>query len=154
MPRHWVIALVCLQALTAMADPGLMRPRKANAHGDLETGLGLFTAGSRRQEKHQLVGEIKTSKPKAQVLVFTAKWCGACQSLPAEYEKLRKVQWKVNPEESAHIRVVDADEFPQILEKYGVSALPTVLKVEDGKEVKRFGLLDAAQIAELYYGRL
>jgi thiol-disulfide isomerase/thioredoxin len=156
--RKIVAILLCWQALAAAADPDLMRPRKASAHGDLEAGLELFARSSKKQPEQltlpQDLQKLVPQKPRTQVLVFTATWCGTCQPLKSSYEELRKAKWKVSEETDAHIRVVDVDNFPEEMKKYGVSGLPSVLKIEDGKEVKRFGLLNAWQIAELYYGRL
>lgn len=95
--------------------------------------------------------------PKTQrrrVLVFKASWCGACQGLNHEWPRLRAVNWRVGTDDTQHFQMVDADERPDLMAKFGVASLPTILVVEDEREVSRHGLLDAHQLAELYYGRL
>lgn len=91
---------------------------------------------------------------KRRVLVFKASWCGACQALHHEWPRLRAVSWRVGTDDTSHFQMVDADERPDLMAKYGVTSLPTTLVVEDEREVGRHGLLDAHQLAELYYGRL
>lgn len=100
---------------------------------------------------------IKFERPKAlktRILIFKASWCGACQALNSEWPKLEAVKWKVGSTEQSHFQLVDADERPDLMTKYGVSSLPTVILVENEQEVARHGLLGAFNLAELYYGRL
>ena len=97
------------------------------------------------------------AQPKTQrrrVLVFKASWCGACQGLNHEWPRLRAVNWRVGTDDTQHFQMVDADERPDLMAKFGVASLPTILVVEDEREVSRHGLLDAHQLAELFYGRL
>ncbi len=100
---------------------------------------------------------IKIERPKAlkkRVLVFKASWCGACQSFNYEWPKLEAVKWKVGANEQSHFQLVDADERPDLMAKFGVSSLPTVILIENEREVSRHGVLGAFDLAELYYGRL
>lgn len=91
---------------------------------------------------------------KRRVLVFKASWCGACQALNYEWPKLEAVRWKVGETEANHIQIVDADARPDLMAKYGVYSLPTIVLIDDDKELKRQGLLNAYDIAELFHGRL
>lgn len=91
---------------------------------------------------------------KRQVLVFKASWCGACQSLKYEWPKLRDVRWRIGEKNTDHIQLVDADLHPDLMSQYGVASLPTLVLVEDGRELSRQGSLGAKNIAEFYYGRL
>lgn len=105
----------------------------------------------------ELKSSAANSRPKAlkkRVLVFKASWCGACQALNYEWPKLEAVKWKVGNDETHHFQIVDADERPDLMSKYGVSSLPTIILVENDQEVARHGLLGAFSLAELYYGRL
>ncbi len=105
----------------------------------------------------ELKSSAANSRPKAlkkRVLVFKASWCGACQALYYEWPKLEAVKWKVGNDETHHFQIVDADERPDLMAKYGVSSLPTIILVENDQEVARHGLLGAFNLAELYYGRM
>jgi|GEM_PF-1263426 len=100
---------------------------------------------------------VKFERPgvlKTRVLIFKASWCGACQALNYEWPKLEAVKWKVGSGEQSHFQLVDADERPDLMTKYGVSSLPTIIRIENEQEVSRHGLLGAFNLAELYYGRL
>ena len=93
--------------------------------------------------------------PKRQALVFKATWCGACQLLNPEWPKLRKVSWRVGNRKTDHFRMVDSDQHPDLISRHGVTALPTIILLEDGREIARTGrILNAVDLAEFYYGRL
>lgn len=158
MKRIFIMLLLMETALAA--DPHSMRPRKARAHGDI-ADVAIFESATKMRAPLNLVQEkpkaetkpSEVKKPKVQVLVFTATWCGPCQGLTAEYEKLKMVGWRVGGEID-HVRVIDADKEPGLLRQYQVDGLPTLIRVEDGVVKSRWGFLTASQIAELYYGRL
>lgn len=70
--------------------------------------------------------------PQLEVLVFTAKWCPACQRDKPQIEELRK--------SGAKITIVDYDVNPEIFKEYGVTQMPTYIVLdEDGNEVQRTG---------------
>lgn len=111
-------------------------------------------ASSVQADSKSIRPDVANKTQKRRVLVFKASWCGACQGLNYEWPKLEAVHWKIGDSDTNHIQLVDADVRPDLLAKYGVSSLPTLLLVEDDKEIARHGLLTAHSIAELYYGRL
>ena len=93
--------------------------------------------------------------PKRQVLIFKATWCGACQLLTPAWPKLRRVDWRVGSSKTDHFRLVDSDEHPDLVSRYGITALPTIVLLEDGREIDRTGqVLNAVDLAEFYFGRL
>ena len=97
----------------------------------------------------------KKPKPlKRRVIVVKATWCGACQALNNEWPKLRKVRWRIGTGDTDHFQLVDADQDPGVVGRYGVTQLPTLLLIEDGKVIDRAGVLNAKDFAEFYYGRL
>jgi thiol-disulfide isomerase/thioredoxin len=104
--------------------------------------------------------EGAASKPKAlkplkrKVLVFKATWCSGCQLLDYEWPSMKKVGWRIGEKPTDHIQLVDSDERPDLVSKYGITALPSLVLVDDGKELARQGSLSARNIAEFYYGRL
>lgn len=128
-----------------------------------EIGAESFNLKLLSQQKLTLESDAAKLEPKQierpkalkkRVLVFKASWCGACQSLNYEWPKLEAVKWKIGPNEQSHFQLVDADERPDLMSKYGVSSLPTVILIENEQEVSRQGSLGAFDLAELYYGRL
>lgn len=108
-----------------------------------------------KRSSDESVSEVKSLKPvKRKVLVFKATWCGACQSLNYEWPKLKEVGWRIGEKETDHIQLVDADTRPDLMSRYGVTSLPTLVLVDDDEELNRKGSLGARNIAEFYYGRL
>lgn len=68
---------------------------------------------------------------KDRVLVdFYATWCGPCKMLGLILEKFDEE--KVIP-----ILKLDVDEEKEVVEKYKVFTIPTLIIFENGKEVKR-----------------
>lgn len=122
-----------------MREPGSAN-RKAAHNADGQKGT---TAGSTRR------------KPlRRKIIVVKAAWCGACQSLNHEWPKLRKVRWRIGSQDTDHFQLVDVDENPDVVSRYGIAQLPTLLLVENGKVIGRTGALSAKDLAEFYYGRL
>lgn len=97
----------------------------------------------------------KALKPlKRKILVFKASWCSACMALNYEWPAMKKVGWRVGEKLTDHIQLVDSDLRPDLISRYGITQLPTLLLVDGDKEVARQGSLGARNIAEFYYGRL
>lgn len=97
----------------------------------------------------------KALKPrKRRILVFKASWCSACQLLNYEWPSMKKVGWRVGVKLTDHIQLVDSDERPDLVSRYRITELPTLLLVDGDKVVGRQGSLSARDIAEFYYGRL
>lgn len=76
-------------------------------------------------------GDFKKGKA---VLDFWASWCGPCMAFKPTFEEVSKertdIQFgKVNTEEPANATLAG---------EYGVRSIPTVIFLEDGKEVGRF----------------
>lgn len=97
----------------------------------------------------------KTLKPqKKRILVFKATWCSACQLLNYEWPDMKEVGWRVGGKLTDHIQLVDSDERSDLVSRYGITQLPTLLLVDGDQVVGRQGSLSARNIAEFYYGRL
>jgi len=99
--------------------------------------------------------KLKVLRPlKRRILVFKATWCSACQALNYEWPSMEKVGWRVGEKLTDHIQFVDSDLRPDLVSRYGISRLPTLVLVDGEKELGRQGSLEARNIAEFYYGRL
>ena len=74
-------------------------------------------------------------KKENKVLVdFFATWCGPCKMLSPILERV---------ESTIKVIKVDTDEFEDLARKYGVMSIPTLVLLEDGKEIKRnIGFID------------
>ena len=59
---------------------------------------------------------------------FFATWCGPCKMLGPVLE---------NYQSDIKVIKVDTDEFDELSREYGVMSIPTLVLIENGKEVKR-----------------
>lgn len=77
---------------------------------------------------------------KNDVLVdFYAEWCGPCQMLAPNLEKIDYDVLKVN-----------VDEFQEIAIEYGVMSIPTLISFKNGEIDKQYtGYLDLEKIKEM-----
>ena len=72
---------------------------------------------------------LQSDKP---VLVdFWATWCGPCRMQAPVLEKL-----DAELQGSVKICKVDVDENPGLAQRFGVSSIPTLVVIRDGKAVK------------------
>ena len=87
-------------------------------------------------EKENFKELVKNEK---KVLVdFYAEWCGPCKMLAPVLESV---------ESKVKVIKVNTDEFDELSREYGVMSIPTLVLLEDGKEVKRnVGLLSKNEL--------
>lgn len=72
---------------------------------------------------------IKSDKP---VLVdFNADWCGPCKMLAPVLEEI------AGSRDDVKIVSINVDDEDILAENYGVSSIPCLVVVKDGKEVRR-----------------
>ncbi|MEM7812310.1 MAG: trypsin-like peptidase domain-containing protein [Planctomycetota bacterium] len=77
-----------------------------------------------------------------EILDFTATWCGPCQRM--------KPLVHVLAARGFPIREVEVTEHPEVARRYGVTAYPTFMLVDDGREVTRVtGVQSAADLERL-----
>jgi thioredoxin 1 len=62
-------------------------------------------------------------------LLFSASWCGPCQTLKPVMEQVSK---------TIPVTKIDVDTDAQTVSDYGVRSVPTVVLIKGGREVKRF----------------
>ena len=66
---------------------------------------------------------------------FTATWCGPCKQMDRTTWKDDAVkQWVAD---NAVAIQVDVDDDPDVKDKYGIMAMPTIVLVRDGEELSR-----------------
>jgi len=63
---------------------------------------------------------------------FGAQWCGPCKTVNVQIDKMKKEF------ESINFISIDVDDNPELAKEYGISALPTVILIRDGKVVDKF----------------
>ena len=79
-------------------------------------------------EKENFDDLIKEGKV---VVDFYADWCGPCKMLAPVIEEVAKEN------ESIKFVKVNVDEHEDLSQKYGVMSIPTLIMMENGKEVKK-----------------
>ena len=91
----------------------------------------------------QLVKDRKENMSK-KVLKFAASWCQPCKMLSKTIEGM---------EIDTPIEEIDIDENQELTVKYQVRGVPTLVMVDDDKEVKRIsGALSTKQLEEWLNG--
>ncbi|MCZ8342130.1 MAG: thioredoxin [Leptospira sp.] len=76
--------------------------------------------------------ELIQTHDKPILVDFWAPWCGPCQMVAPELEKLAQ-DWKGK----VSIVKVNTDEKQELASKYGISGIPTFILFKNGKEFHR-----------------
>ena len=66
------------------------------------------------------------------VVDFWAEWCGPCHAIAPSVAKMAQEY-----DGRAFVGKVDADEYPEILSRYGIMGIPTLIYFKGGQEVDR-----------------
>jgi len=80
---------------------------------------------------------------------FWAPWCGPCRAMAPAFEQAsRQLQGR------ALLVKVNSDDSPGLSQRYGIRSIPTLVKLEQGRETQRqSGAIPAAAIVQLATGR-
>ncbi len=116
----------------------LVQGRGQAESGEIADGLGA---------RHVKGSEFKRLVADSEVPVvvdFWAEWCGPCHMLAPSVDQLAR-----EFVDKAVVAKVDADENPEILQRFGIMGIPTLIYFKGGKEadrvvgVTRYGTLKA-----------
>lgn len=87
--------------------------------------------------------EVKNSEKKV-LLDFYAVWCGPCRMVSPLVDEIADE----NPQYV--VGKINVDEEPELASSFGVTSIPTLIVLQDGKVVRRsLGARPKAQILEL-----
>jgi len=74
---------------------------------------------------------------------FSADWCNPCKSFGPTMDLISQ--------SGIPVKKVNIDYTPDVVQKFGVRSVPTVILVENDKEINRFvGAKSKQQVVEFY----
>ncbi len=89
--------------------------------------------------------EILDQPDKLTVIDFWATWCGPCQRLAPIFEGIEKEY-----EGKANVGKYNVENNEELLERFGIRNIPTILFIKNGEVVDRIGgAVNAAKLREL-----
>ena len=98
------------------------------ANADAAAAVAVEPAHLTAEEFDRQISE----SPVPVVVDFWAEWCGPCHAIAPSVVKLAQEYAG-----RAFVGKVDADEYPEILSRYGIMGIPTLIYFKGGQEVDR-----------------
>lgn len=93
---------------------------------------------SRTQELSTSIVEKPLPSGKRRILFFTAKGCNPCLVLKEKsFKWLSDSDWVISEFERSHIQIVDWDSNPDLVNKYQINRVPTLVLIDDNVELRR-----------------
>ncbi|QDV44275.1 Thioredoxin [Stieleria neptunia] len=124
-----LLSVGCLIYLASSSDFRLTTLSDATRSADesqIETDASATDAsGQGRLNPNPASG----SSPKLVLMKFGAPWCPPCRMIDKELRKLGRTSLPVE------IRKIDVDERPEMAERYGVSSIPRLILLQDGRKI-------------------
>ena len=80
-----------------------------------------------------------------QLWYFSAPWCGPCKQFGPVMDRIS--------EKGINVKKINVDYEPDVITKFGVKSVPTVILVENEQEVARFvGAKSEQDVINFYNG--
>ena len=90
------------------------------------------------------LNRVLLAEERAGLIDFWGPWCSPCRTLRPHLEQLAD-----DHRDGWRFVAVNADEHPEVAQRYGVASTPTLVFVRGGDEVHRFtGATTPSRIAE------
>jgi thioredoxin 1 len=108
---------------------------KKSAHSDKQAATAEAPKPVAAEPVHVLGAEFEHQVLRSEqpvVVDFWAEWCGPCHAIAPSVAKLADEYAG-----RALVAKVDADEAPDILSRYGIMGIPTLIYFKGGEEMDR-----------------
>ena len=137
------IRIICLIVLFISFLVVINRIIKRESTGNVTQGTELSKEISIEVNSINFQKEVLNSDKKV-IIDFYATWCVPCQMLSPVLEEVAV--------ENSDIKLVkiDVDQNEELAYKYGISAMPTIIVMENGEEINRsVGVISKEDILKL-----
>lgn len=110
-------------------------------------GQPLLAGHPLELDDHNFDAVVQAS-PVPVLVDFWAPWCGPCRAMAPAFEQAsRQLQGR------ALLVKVNSDDSPELSQRFGIRSIPTLVKLEQGRETRRqSGAVPAAAIVGLATG--